>query len=138
MFEKRDYYNAVMSQGACNASGVIFELGRMIPKLETLSPEELTKSPILRLYAEQLNFLAANWDGGMPTDKDVLTVIREMVDNMRRICDSEESMRIGTDGRNQHETHKPLAAQFYALMEPVSWTEAHDECQKLGECKDPF
>jgi hypothetical protein len=126
MHEKQDYTKGVYSQGACNASGVVFSLEEMLPRLEAMTEEQRRKSPVLRLVAEQLNYLAGNPGDGIPTDKDVLTVIREMVANMRTLCDA----KLGTDDRNRHETHKPLAGGLFHLLAGVDWKEAAEICER--------
>jgi hypothetical protein len=126
MHDKQDYKDAVYSQAACNASGVVFSLERMLPKLEAMTEEQRRSSPVLRLFAEQLNFLAGNGYEGTETTDDVLTVIKRMAQNMRAVCD----LKLGTDERNKHPVQRDHAAAFFWLMKDVDWVAASDVCEK--------
>jgi hypothetical protein len=70
-----DYRMALDSQSACNASGLIHSLDRVIPKIrENLAAEgggtdEVNRHPIVRLYAEQLLYLSGG-GAGDPTSWD--------------------------------------------------------------------
>src|SRR3990172_5961999 len=63
--EANDYKNAVFSQSACNLSGIVHELSRVISKIWNeahelgFGTEWVNAHPIARLYAEQIFHLAA-------------------------------------------------------------------------------
>ena len=57
---KRDYENALQSQNACNLSGVAHSLSEVLPRIwnESNGTTEVNQHPIVRLYIEQMAFLA--------------------------------------------------------------------------------
>jgi len=56
---KHDYERALLSQSACNASGLIHTMSELVPRIreETNSTDGVNNHPILRLYIEQLSHL---------------------------------------------------------------------------------
>lgn len=59
MLTKQDYQDALDSQNACNAAGLVNALARIMPKLAHLGTDARNAHPIVRLYIEQLAFLAS-------------------------------------------------------------------------------
>ena len=66
--EPRDYDEALLSQGACNLSGIVHSLSRVMDKIWK-EARELGKGtdwvnnhPICRLYAEQISHLSRGRD----------------------------------------------------------------------------
>lgn len=57
----RDYQNALNSQSACNLSGLINELTRVLPAIwcECDNTDDVNQHPITRLYAEQIAHLSS-------------------------------------------------------------------------------
>ena len=57
----RDYEMAHASQSACNLSGIVLSLARLMPAIsaETCGTNDRNQHPIVRLYAEQIHFLAS-------------------------------------------------------------------------------
>ena len=64
----KDFQFALLSQGACNASGLVYDLADVADRIreETLQAGKGTESfnqhPVIKLYAEQLYHLARNKD----------------------------------------------------------------------------
>ena len=60
-----DYQKALMSQDACNLSGIVFEFAKVMERIcaqahaERLGTEWKNTHAICRLYAEQIYFLAS-------------------------------------------------------------------------------
>lgn len=56
----RDYQDAIDSQNACNLSGVIHSLSRVLPAIwaESNGTDEVNQHPIVKLYAEQIAHLS--------------------------------------------------------------------------------
>lgn len=67
---KRDYEMALMSQSACNLSGLVFSFKEVMEKLNNESFDKgygtdwKNNHPICRLYAEQIKFLTLVRDYG--------------------------------------------------------------------------
>ena len=66
---KEDYKFAVYSQNACNVSGLVHDLSRVINKVWDEAREQgqgtdyVNNHPIVRLYIEQLQFLSrSDWN----------------------------------------------------------------------------
>lgn len=63
MFKKEIYKEALLSQGACNASGLIHSLSKIMDDLWKEATEQgkgtdyINRHPIMRLFLEQLCFL---------------------------------------------------------------------------------
>jgi len=66
-----DYTNAILAQRACNLSGIVHSLSRVMPRIratlekelgDKFSTDDVDKHPICRLYAEQIIHLSG---GGM-------------------------------------------------------------------------
>ena len=59
---KRDYEQALFSQSACNASGLIHSLSELMPRIreEVSGTDQVNNHPIMRLYVEQLNHLCGS------------------------------------------------------------------------------
>jgi hypothetical protein len=68
----RDYADALAVQSACNASGIIHSLGRVIDKvwnearIENQGTDFVNRHPIVQLFVHQLAWLTCGY--GMPTD----------------------------------------------------------------------
>ena len=60
MLAKADYERALMSQSACNASGLVHSLAEVMSKLckEGLSTDDRNQHPIVVLYVTQLAYLS--------------------------------------------------------------------------------
>ena|SRR5210317_1086581 len=57
---QRDYQNAIHSQSACNLTGLINELSRVLPAIwaECGDTDAVNSHPIVKLYAEQIAHLS--------------------------------------------------------------------------------
>ena len=61
---ERDYEDAMHSQSACNLSGIVHSLSRVMPKIWIEAGEKgegtdyVNQHPIVRLYAEQIMHLS--------------------------------------------------------------------------------
>jgi len=55
----RDYDNAILSQSACNLSGLVHSLSEVLPRIweESNGTNEVNNHPIVRMYLEQFNHL---------------------------------------------------------------------------------
>lgn len=61
---KKDYQDALLSQSACNMSGIVHAFSRVIteirdePEAKKQGTDWVNRHPICRLYAEQITFLS--------------------------------------------------------------------------------
>ncbi len=57
----KDYTDAIHSQNACNLSGIVHSLSRVLPAIweDSNGTEEVNNHPIVRMYAEQIAFLSS-------------------------------------------------------------------------------
>lgn len=65
---KRDYEEAIMSQGACNLSGIVHSFSRVMDKIWEEAREQdkgtdwVNNHPICRMYSEQISHLSRGRD----------------------------------------------------------------------------
>jgi len=61
---KEDYERALLSQSACNLSGIVHGLSEVLPRIweESNGTAETNEHPIVRLYAEQIMHLSTRRD----------------------------------------------------------------------------
>ena len=68
MLTPKDYEFALMSQSACNASGLVHDLHEVVTKIweearvGNHGTDWVNNHPIMRLYAEQIYFLCGRGD----------------------------------------------------------------------------
>ena len=67
------YADALLSQGACNLSGIVHSLSRALPAIwddvraKGGGTDEVNRHPICRLYAEQIGHLSGMGSGNSDT-----------------------------------------------------------------------
>ena len=57
----QDYNDAILSQSACNLSGLVHSLSRILPTIwnESDGTNQVNNHPIVKMYAEQIAFLSS-------------------------------------------------------------------------------
>lgn len=87
----QDYANALLSQTACNAAGLIHSLAELMPKITAHVREagggtdEWNQHPIVRLYVEQLYWLANKGDNGFQRYHEASAACTQLA--MQDTCD---------------------------------------------------
>lgn len=92
--------DAIAVQDACNSSGVVYALGRVVSDLMTGNDvEKLKDHPVIIMWADKLDDLCRCRDkAALPTDELITHLMLEFVVEMDKVCE----LRLDTDSKNTH------------------------------------
>lgn len=147
-----DYDHALLSQGACNLSGLIYTLAERLAERLANATDDPWNHPIFVLYMEQLSFLsitanpevslvAVASQGGTPVfpeelietilayePGDFVTDMQFLLAMMKLVNASHQ----GTSDRNRHPVVSLIIARMKAKV-TADWRKAYEACEREKE-----